>query len=147
MCPVTPEELSEHPTRIERLALLALAAGIAAVFTVATILKPDGRGYGTHEQLGLPPCEFRALTGFNCPHCGMTTSFAHMVRGQVVQSWNANPSAMVLVPLLVCMMVWSGIVSVSGRWFLTSEPLKYFVFSGITYLVIAILIWVVTVLI
>ena len=34
---------------------------------------------GTHQQLGLPPCNFVTLTGYPCPACGMTTSFALLV--------------------------------------------------------------------
>jgi hypothetical protein len=139
-----PEHIWDPPTRIERLGLLALSVGVAVVFIIATILSPDKRGYGTHEQMGLRPCEFKALTGLNCPHCGMTTSFTHIVRGQFVESWNANPSGLLLAPLSLCAMIWSGIVAVTGRWYWTNEPMRYFIFGGIAYLIAAILIWVIS---
>ncbi len=41
-----------------RLALALVALGWAAIFVIAWLLKPDPRGLGTHEQLGLPPCPF-----------------------------------------------------------------------------------------
>src|ERR1700739_4433028 len=48
------------------------------------------RRMATHTQLGLAPCNFVLLTGKPCPSCGMTTSFALLVRGDVVASVRAN---------------------------------------------------------
>ena len=48
------------------------------------------RTSATHTQLGMPPCNFVTLTGKPCPSCGMTTSFALLVRGDVVSSLRAN---------------------------------------------------------
>ena len=72
-------------TRKQRFFTLLLGAGIVVVFGIAVWLKPDPRGFGTHQQLGLPPCTFRSLTGTNCPHCGLTTSFSWFVMRAVVQ--------------------------------------------------------------
>ena len=44
----------------------------------------------THTQLGMPPCNFVVMTGKPCPACGMTTSFALLVRGDVRASLRAN---------------------------------------------------------
>ena len=67
--------------------LAANTAGILigyglAGFGLAGRLSPDPRGYGTHQQLGLPGCTFQMLTQWPCPSCGGTTAFAHFVRGQ-----------------------------------------------------------------
>jgi hypothetical protein len=87
-----------------RVALLALAGGLIVVLATAGRLTPDPRGYGTHEQLGRPPCAILKLTGRPCPTCGMTTSFAWFVRGDLARSWRANPAglfaAIVCVPLI-----------------------------------------------
>ena len=68
-------------------------------FTLAWNLEPDPRGFGTHQSLGLPPCTFRALFGIPCPGCGMTTSFSHLVRGNVVQASRANIGGVLLALL------------------------------------------------
>jgi hypothetical protein len=51
---------------------------------------------GTHEQLGLPPCRFLAFTGFPCPSCGLTTSFAYAAHFHFQQAFFASPFGLVL---------------------------------------------------
>lgn len=64
---------------------------IAAVMLGASfVVQPDPRGYGTHEQLLMPPCLFHLVTGEPCPFCGMTTGFAYMVRGETLAAARAN---------------------------------------------------------
>src|SRR2546429_8746037 len=74
-----------------RLGLIAVAIGLVALFAAAVWIDPygpDGRSLrmGTHAQLGLPPCNFLRLTGYPCPSCGMTPSFALLAHGDVVNS-------------------------------------------------------------
>ncbi len=63
---------------------------LAGLLWTASQLTPSGAGLGTHQQLGLPPCSTRILFDLRCPACGMTTSWAHLMRGQVVQAATAN---------------------------------------------------------
>lgn len=63
----------------------------SAVLVTAAMLSPNPLGHGTHTQLGLPPCGFLSFTGVPCPGCGLTTSFSHMVRLEVVGAARANP--------------------------------------------------------
>ncbi len=92
-----------------------LAAGCLAVLVVAVLLTPNPSGIGTHEQLGLRPCDFKQRTGIACPTCGMTTSFACFVRGNWLASLYIQPMGAVLA--LGCgVMVWCGAyVAVTGR--------------------------------
>jgi len=91
--------------------LAGLLTGIVAVFCIAFWLNPygdDGKPLrmGTHEQLGFPPCNFVILTGKPCPSCGMTTSFALFVRGDLVNSKQANPVGMLLAGFLILLIPW-----------------------------------------
>jgi hypothetical protein len=70
------------------LAVCGLA--LAGLMLVARNLTPSPRGFGTHEQLGLPPCTFLTATGRRCPSCGMTTSLAHLTRGQWSKALRSN---------------------------------------------------------
>lgn len=73
-----------------------MGAGVAAVWLLAAWVEPAASGVGTHLQLGLPPCGFRTLAGLPCPACGLTTSFAHLARGQLVNAWQAQPLGVLL---------------------------------------------------
>lgn len=82
--------VSSRATPLERTAWFLLGFGAWAVIVTATRLYPDPRGFGTHQQLGLPPCEFTSTFGIPCPGCGLTTSFAHMVRGHLVDAFRTH---------------------------------------------------------
>lgn len=86
--------------------LTVVALGLVGVLGLACWLEPDPRGYGTHTQLGLPPCAFARLTGRPCPTCGMTTAFAWSVRGRFVRAWQANPVGSLLAPACLVMIPW-----------------------------------------
>jgi hypothetical protein len=70
-----------------------LLVGLAAWATLARLafLQPDPRGFGTHEQLGFAPCGFASRFGLACPGCGLTTSVASFLRGEVRASFRAHP--------------------------------------------------------
>ncbi len=76
---------------LSRIGWFVLFAVPLAVLITAAQLTPSPAGHGTHTQLGLPPCGFLLVTGFPCPGCGLTTSFAHMMRFEVVDAARANP--------------------------------------------------------
>jgi hypothetical protein len=97
------------------LVLVAAAVAMAAVLGVARWLEPAERGYGTHEQLGLPPCAFRALTGVPCPSCGMTTSFAYAVRGRLWSAAWTNPGGCLLAVGVAGLVPWCLASAAVGR--------------------------------
>ncbi len=106
-----------------RLALLALAAALASVFGVAICLnpyQPDGtpRRLGTHRQLGMPPCNFVTLFGKPCPSCGMTTSFALLVRGDLRGSLQANWVGTLLACSWAAALLWALLSAAAGRMLL-----------------------------
>ena len=102
--PGSPARLSL--TTLPRGLMLALALGLTTVFALALWLEPNPKGFGTHTQLGLPPCQFVQLTGHKCPTCGMTTSFAWFVRGRVDRVWESNPAALFLAPACLALIPW-----------------------------------------
>jgi hypothetical protein len=105
---------------IVRLVLLVIGVGLAGVFAVAFWLNPynpDGtaRTIATHTQLGVPPCNFILMTGKPCPACGMTTSFALLVRGDVAASLRANWAGTLIAVLWAFTMVWAVASGIRGR--------------------------------
>ncbi len=105
---------------IVRLVLLLVAGALACVFGVAFWLNPydpDGkpRTMATHTQLGVPPCNFLVVTGKPCPACGMTTSFALLVRGDLSASLRANWAGTTIAVLWAFTLLWAVASGVKGR--------------------------------
>jgi hypothetical protein len=106
-----PEETARPMRPVVRGTLVGVAVGLVAVFVTARRLDPyfpDGtpRRVGTHQQLGLPPCTFRVATGLPCPSCGMTTSFAFLMHGDVGQSLRANAVGTLLAVFGLGLIPW-----------------------------------------
>lgn len=70
--------------------------GTACVIGLAIYLQPAPEGHGTHRQLGLGECGMLVVTGLPCPSCGMTTAFAHTVRGQWLRAFWVQPAGFLL---------------------------------------------------
>ncbi len=103
-----------------RAGVLIAAALLVTVFGIAIWLNPyDEEGHArrmeTHRQLGLPPCTFKELTGLPCPSCGMTSSFALLVRGDVMNSLRANAVGTLLALLWAAAIPWLLACGVMGR--------------------------------
>jgi len=103
------------PTWVTRLVWMMVALGGLSVLSLARWLVPDPRGFGTHEQLGLPPCGFAQLTGLRCPSCGLTTAFAYMARGLLTPALRAHALGPLLFAL-TCASVPLAIVASSRAW-------------------------------
>jgi Protein of unknown function (DUF2752) len=101
--------------------LVLIAAGLALVFFVATQVQPyaaDGTALkqASHQSLGLPACRFKELTDLPCPSCGMTTSFALLVRGDVGNSLRANWVGSGLAVFCALLIPWCVLSSIRGRY-------------------------------
>ncbi|MCR4410847.1 MAG: DUF2752 domain-containing protein [Thermoguttaceae bacterium] len=93
-----------------------LGVGLLVPLVVARLLEPDPRGRGTHEQLGLPPCSSVALLGVPCPTCGMTTAWAHSVRGHMVEAFRASAAGTLLAALDLAAALWLLASALCARW-------------------------------
>jgi hypothetical protein len=101
-------------------ALVVVALGLVAVFAIAIWLDPyDAEGHPrrmeTHRQLGMPPCTFYTMTGLPCPSCGMTTSFALLVHGDVINSLRANAVGTLLALFWLALIPWGLVSACRGR--------------------------------
>lgn len=87
---------------------LALASLIGlTLLLLAVWLQPNPNGYGTHQQLGLPPCTIQYWFDLPCPSCGGTTAFAHFVRGQWGSAMRANAASCLFAGLCAVGVPWS----------------------------------------
>jgi Protein of unknown function (DUF2752) len=121
--PATPPPLPRH--RSPRRAAAVVAAIGLSTFVVAAWLSPyeaDGRPRvsGTHRQLGLPPCQFESLFHAPCPSCGMTTSLALLMDGDLAAAWRANWAGVVVAAMAAVAVAWLLTIALAGidpgRW-------------------------------
>ena len=99
--------------------ILGSVAGLVVVFVIAWQLNPyhpDGTPLRleTHRQLGLPPCTFYEVTGLPCPSCGMTTSFALLMHGDLGNSLRANAVGTLLAVFCLAFIPW-GLASAARK--------------------------------
>jgi len=93
--------------------------GPVLVFATAIWLNPyrDGQVWlmETHRQLGLPECNFKRVTGLPCPSCGMTSSFALLMHGDLGNSLRANAAGTFLALLGLAYIPWALLCALLGR--------------------------------
>jgi len=72
------------------------------------------------------------VTGRLCPTCGMTTSYAWLMRGRLDRSWRSNPAGLVFALLSMPLGVW---LVWSAGW---DEPVGFHSLAGpLTSLLVA----------
>ena len=91
-----PIDRTEIP---RRLVALAFGVGALALLVLAMLLAPSEDGHGTHTRMGLPACGWVVAFDTPCPTCGMTTSYAHAVRGDLVTAAKTQPMGTLLAIL------------------------------------------------
>ncbi|MFZ5476041.1 MAG: DUF2752 domain-containing protein [Myxococcota bacterium] len=87
--------------RLNRVVGLLIGAPSSTVLALAAWLTPSPAGYGTHVQLGLGSCTMLTITGWPCPMCGMTTTFAHVAHLHFLDALANQPFGLVLFALTV----------------------------------------------
>lgn len=94
---------------------------------LGSLLEATAAGYGTHEQIGMPPCGFLRISGIPCATCGMTTAFTHAVHGRLFDALSTQPAgAMIAVAVAATAIVsgyaMAGGLSLLGLWRLLWRP-------------------------
>jgi len=110
--------LEPEPVRRSRehalVLLLALAAPLA-LFVLGRALRPDPRGFGTHEQLGFGPCWPMAHWNLPCPGCGVTTAVALAAHGEELASLRTQPLGLALLLATLAGGAWALVGHARGR--------------------------------
>lgn len=126
-----PASGASRPVVMLRMRGTAVALACAGVVALSAWLTPRPSGHGTHMALGMPGCSWLMRTGWPCPSCGMTTSFAWMARGRVDKAFLAQPFAVVLFLAVAGLGVLSAIEAVAARDMLGRlRPRVWWLFAG-----------------
>ena len=128
--------------RAERSLLAGWSLVLVAGFLMARGLEPDPRGYGTHEQFGLPACTFLETSGLPCPSCGMTTSFAYLARGRLVDAARANLAGCALAIVCAAQIPWAWFSILRGRLWLVRRLDAWFVWTVTGLTLVAAVHWI-----
>jgi len=126
--------------------LLLVAIGLIGLFVIAGRVSPyDDAGrpltFGTHMRLGMPPCEFYVMSGKPCPSCGMTTSFALLMRGDIGASLRANAVGTLLAGFFGAMVPWCLLVALRGRYLWVQSIERASLWVGGAFLVLLLIRW------
>jgi len=142
-----PKAAHRNLSRWVRGALVGLALGLVAVFGIALWLNPYDNGQPrrleTHLQLGLPPCNFRLITGVPCPSCGMTTSFSLLMHGDWMNSLRANAVGTLLALFWMALVPWSLVSALRSRWLFIASIERALTWTVVIFLVLLLVRWVV----
>ena len=102
-------------TPLGRMIALSVAIACLAVLVTAVALEPSRAGVATHIALGFADCQFLTTSGIPCPSCGMTTSFAWFVRGNLPASFYVQPMG-TLLAAAAGMAFWGGLyIAATGK--------------------------------
>lgn len=128
-------------TKSEYVVIVFITMSSVLILAVAWWLQPDPRGFGTHQQLGLPPCTFQFLWGIPCPSCGMTTSFSSVIHGNFPQAFHANRAGFLLACSLILFIPWSIVSLTYGRFLGMKQPEQTFLVLVLSLLILSVLNW------
>jgi hypothetical protein len=125
----------------DRLVMACAGSVLVALLATAAWLTPSPKGLGTHQQLGLPPCTVVAWYGIRCPSCGMTTSWAWLLRGQVLAALRANAGGTLLAAAAVVCGPWLLVSGLRGRWLFGRPHEGWILGFGLVIVVVTITQW------
>lgn len=102
-------------SKLTRALTLLAGLGTLAFLITARVLEPASQGWGTHQQLGLPPCTSIVLFDMRCPACGMTTSWALTTRGMWGEAIQVNAGGFMLALIAIAYLPASCYFFIKGR--------------------------------
>ena len=125
-----PCQVETKPRWIRLRGLVLLAVGAGAI-VLGLVMHPSDDGLGTHKQLGLPACSFLAATGWPCPTCGLTSSYAFCLHGRFGQAWKSQPFGFYLALASLILTVVGAVELASGRSLLWRLRPKWWLLAAV----------------
>jgi len=98
-----------------RIRAAIVLAGVVALLVLAASLDPQALEAGTVTRWGLKPCGFLQRTGYPCPTCYMTRSFAYMMHARPLKAFYTQPFGAFLALLVMYLGYGAVRVLISGE--------------------------------
>ena len=108
------ERVDSRPRARRLLAPLATLAGTAAAVGYLAAVDPNSPGH-------YPVCPLKALTGYDCPGCGMLRATHDLAHGNIAGALDHNVLMVALVPLAAVLWArwvrraWTGVTPATTR--------------------------------
>jgi len=148
--------VASEPIRLSIGARIVMAFGGALLLTllgIAAWLTPSPDGFGTHRQLKLPllgtdpggtlpACSFKEIFGRHCPSCGMTTSWAWLMKGNVPASIRANVAGTMLATCALLLGPWMFVSALIGRCWIGAPSDRTILVVGLSVIGITLTHWI-----
>ena len=82
------------------LVILILATSVLVL--AALLSEKEGSVFIPFTDFPMPGvCTFKSMTGLDCPGCGLTRSFVHLVRANFARAWQFNPAGILVFAVVV----------------------------------------------
>jgi hypothetical protein len=126
-----------------RLLFVAIGSALIAMLIIASQLTPDPfkQGYGTHQKLGLPPCSAIQIFGVRCPACGMTTSWSHVMNGNVLRAFGTNAGGTLLALTSIVAGPWLVGTGLRGKYIFRPPPLEWIAIGSVVIGLVTLVEW------
>ena len=99
-----------------RLILTIIAIAFWTVVIIAWNIVPDAKGFGSHQQIGIPKCQWIRESNTPCPTCGMTTAYSLTVRGRIVSAFLTQPAGCILAITHIILTGLFSWIAISGKY-------------------------------
>ncbi len=88
--------MSQRPHLTQHVVFLVVCTGaIAASFLLS--VNTGSKVETPWLSIPLPSvCQFRNVTGLNCPGCGLTRAFVSIAHGRFIEAWNYNAASLLV---------------------------------------------------
>lgn len=151
-----PAEETLGPYRLPGLLrgfFVVFSAILLTLLGIAASLTPSADGFGTHRQIklplitgaeeGLPACSFLQAYGKPCPSCGMTTSWAWLMKGNLWESVRANVAGTLLGICALVSAPWLLASAIAGRFWPGAPNEKVVLVIGVGVMLTTLINWIV----
>ena len=125
--------------------MLIIPGGAVGIFLLWTAfcLSPSEKGFGTHQQLGFPPCTVVEFFNMPCPSCGMTTSWSYLTKGNLTAAFRSNTGGAFLGIATFLLSPWLLVSGLKGTWWIAAPDMVagFYILLGIT--IVTVVQWVI----